>query len=321
MHASEHDRRELFGETAARKGMTPAVVEKDFWVCWILWKIFADESLSRRLLFKGGTSLSKAFGLIRRFSEDVDLILDWRQVTREDPTAERSNSAQLRLNKTIEGASRAYLARVLLPDLAARLGDATRLEINPDEPDVISVHYPKSFDDQYIRPEVRLEVGPLAVWLPNELRTITPYAADAFPGMFGQAGCDVQVVRAERTFWEKATILHHEANRPESSPQPPRYSRHYYDLAMMCQSPVRRTALEQIDLLESVVTFKMKFYPRNWARYELAKPGTLRLVPDGLVRRAVEKDYVDMRHMIFGEVPTMDEIFWELGQLELDING
>lgn len=102
-HASEQVRKELFGETAARKGMSPAVVEKDFWVCWILGKIFADESLSRRLLFKGGTSLSKAFGLIRRFSEDVDLILDWRQITDEDPSAERSNSSQTKLNKAIEG--------------------------------------------------------------------------------------------------------------------------------------------------------------------------------------------------------------------------
>jgi hypothetical protein len=80
------------------------------------------------------------------------------------------------------------------------------------------------------------------------------------------------------------------------------------------------TALEDIDLLESVAAFKMKFYPRTWARYELAKPGTLRLVPDGPVRRAVEKDYVDMRHMIFGEVPTTEEIFEELLRLESDVN-
>lgn len=320
-HASEQVRKELFGETAARKGMSPAVVEKDFWVCWILGKIFADESLSRRLLFKGGTSLSKAFGLIRRFSEDVDLILDWRQITDEDPSAERSNSSQTKLNKAIEGSSRAYLANVLLPELGARLGDTIRLEIKHGEPDVISVYYPKSFDDKYIRPEVRLEVGPLATWLPNEQKSIMSYAAEQFPGLFTRQTCTVQVIRAERTFWEKATILHHEANRPESNPQPPRYSRHYYDLAMMCQSPVRATALEQIDLLASVVAFKMKFYPRSWARYELAKPGTLRLVPDGHVLRVVEKDYVDMRHMIFGEVPAIEAIFEELGHLESEING
>jgi len=92
---SAAERRELFAETAARKGMTPAIVEKDFWVCWTLGRLFAHPELSRLLMFKGGTSLSKVFNLIERFSEDIDLILDWRVVVGEDdPLAERSNNKQ-----------------------------------------------------------------------------------------------------------------------------------------------------------------------------------------------------------------------------------
>ncbi len=90
---SSAERRELFAETAVRKGMTPAIVEKDFWVCWTLGRLFAHPDLSRLLMFKGGTSLSKVFHLIERFSEDIDLILDWRVVVGEDdPLAERSRS-------------------------------------------------------------------------------------------------------------------------------------------------------------------------------------------------------------------------------------
>lgn len=80
-------RRELFSEAAARLGMTPAVVEKDFWVTWALNRLFANPTLARLLMFKGGTSLSKVYGLIERFSEDIDLILDWRVLGGDDPLA------------------------------------------------------------------------------------------------------------------------------------------------------------------------------------------------------------------------------------------
>jgi len=73
----EAKRTELFRETAAQKGMTPAIAEKDFWVTFVLERIFSDEKLSSILIFKGGTSLSKVYGVIERFSEDIDLILDW----------------------------------------------------------------------------------------------------------------------------------------------------------------------------------------------------------------------------------------------------
>jgi hypothetical protein len=130
----------------------------------------------------------------------------------------------------------------------------------------------------------------------------------------------VQAIRAERTFWEKATILHHEANRPVSSPQPLRYSRHYYDLAMMAAAPVKDAALADLALLEDVVEFKQRFYRRPWANYDQAKPGTFRLIPTGHVLAAVEKDYAQMRNMIFGRFPSFAEIMETLHKLEAEIN-
>ena len=125
----------------------------------------------------------------------------------------------------------------------------------------------------------------------------------------------------EKDFWEKATILHHEAHRPEGSPQPPRYSRHYYDLAQMAKAPVRRAALASLDLLADVVAFKQRFYPRGWARYELAIPGSLRLAPTGAVLATVETDYRAMSNMIFGTVPSFAEILDSLKKLEEEINA
>jgi len=315
----EQDRRDLFSETAAQKGSTPAVVEKDFWVTWVLKQLFEDEKLSSLLMFKGGTSLSKVYRLIERFSEDIDLILDWRVLSGEDPLAERSKSKQDKLNKAINEEAQAYIGGKLLESITRVLGGVCGCEADTD-PFVIKVNYPAAFSDTYLRPEVRLEIGPLASWLPYEQRSISCYAAEAFPEVFEQPQCDVVVIKAERTFWEKATILHHEANRPEGNEQPPRYSRHYYDLAKMAQSAVKDVALADPELLASVVEFKQKFYPRGWARYDLAVPGTLRLVPDGHVLATVRADYAAMANMIFGDIPDLDELLVVLQQLEDEIN-
>ncbi len=319
---SSAERRELFSETAARKAMTPAIVEKDFWVCWTLGRLFAHPDLSRLLMFKGGTSLSKVFHLIERFSEDIDLILDWRVVVGEDdPLAERSATKQEALNKTIDARAVDFIGGALLSMISQAVDPICRCELAADDLHALNVLYPAAFSDAYLRPEVRLEIGPLAAWLPCDHYQIRPYAADVFPQIFRQADCEVQAIRAERTFWEKATILHHEAHRPEGNPQPLRYSRHYYDLAMMAAAPVKDAALADLPLLEAVVAFKQRFYRRPWARYDLAKPGTFRLLPSGHVLAAVEKDYAQMRNMIFGRYPAFDAIMAVLQQLENEINA
>lgn len=317
---TEQERNDLFRETGARRNMSPAIVEKDFWVCWTLGRLFASEELAPKIMFKGGTSLSKVFGLIERFSEDIDLILDWEHLPSDDPFAERSKTKQDAFNKRIEEQSQEYIANHLLPEVRAVLGDLCTVSRAEDEPDVIHLGYPVGFSDEYLRPEIRLEIGPLAQWTPNDSYHIQPYAAEEFPEVFDQPRCRVQAVRAERTFWEKATILHREAHRSEDKTVPLRVSRHYYDLAQMAGNDVREAAVGDMELLQSVVQFKMRFYPQGWARYDLAKPGTLRLIPPEHVLAEIRKDYEEMQIMIYGEVPPLDDILEVLGDLEDEIN-
>lgn len=317
---SARQRQELFSEAAARLRMTPAVVEKDFWVTWMLDRLFATPALARLLMFKGGTSLSKVYGLIERFSEDIDLILDWRVLVGDDPLAERSKAQQAALNEAINQQAQAYIAGPLLSELHTALDGVCQCFVG-DDPHVIEVRYPAAFADTYLRPELRLEIGPLAAWLPYDESVVSAYAAQAFPELFARRETMVKVIRAERTFWEKATILHQEAHRPEDRPQPARYSRHYYDLARMAASPVKAAALADDKLLASVVEFKQRFYPRAWARYDLATPGTLRLLPGEKVLAAVETDYRAMGNMIFGEIPAFADIVAKLRTLENEING
>ena len=315
------ERSELFSETATLKNTTPAVVEKDFWVTWVLHRLFRDLELARQLMFKGGTSLSKVYRLIERFSEDIDLILDWRVLDGENPLAERSKTKQDQLNKSINAKAQQYIGTELLRSVETALNGVCGCRVNADDPFVIDIDYPAAFHDDYLRSEVRLEIGPLASWLPFENRRIGCYAAEAFPKVFDQRECAIKVIKAERTFWEKATILHHEAHRPEGNEQPIRYSRHYYDLAKMIQAPVKETALADLGLLDSVVAFKQRFYPRGWAKYDLAKPGTLVLVPKGHVLASVRSDYHAMKRIIFGDVPELGEILALLQAFQAEINA
>lgn len=148
-----------------------------------------------------------------------------------------------------------------------------------------------------------------------------PYAADVLPDAFEQAACTVRAIKAERTFWEKITILHHEAHRPENNKQPTGYSRHYYDAYQMASTPLKDLALADPGLLESVVAFKDKFYHRGWARYDLAKPGTMRLTPPPHVRESLELDYAAMEFMFYGTRPAFADMMEQISDLERAINS
>lgn len=315
------ERNALFGETAGAMRTIPAIVEKDFWVVWVLDKLFSDAGLQRVLKFKGGTSLSKVFGLIGRFSEDIDLILDWREVMEGDPYLERSKSQQSQFNETTQAQAVKYIREVLLPDIAKLLAPVCECFIETDDPHSIHVRYPAAFKDAYLRPEILLEIGPLASWLPSAMFTIRSYASQHFPQVFERAECSVPTILAARTFWEKATILHQEAHRDKDRPMPLRYSRHYYDVALLAKSEVKKSALADLALLKEVVEFKQRFYPSAWAKYELAVPGSFRLVPYEARLTELEKDFQAMQSMIFDKHLSFEAMLDALSELEQEINA
>ncbi|MEA2095141.1 MAG: nucleotidyl transferase AbiEii/AbiGii toxin family protein [Candidatus Cloacimonadota bacterium] len=318
---SDKERSELFQETASKMHTTNAIVEKDFWVVWVLDKLFSDEKLGKILMFKGGTSLSKIFGLIERFSEDIDLILDWNLLTKDDPFKKRSKTQQGKFNKSINEKAQAYIKDEILPLVSELLKPHCNCQIKEDDGFSIDIQYPALFSDSTLLPHILLEIGPLALWLPSAEFEITPFAAKEFPNLFEQPLCKVKAILAERTFWEKATILHQEANRAESKLIPPRHSRHYYDLAMMAVSDVKDKALADLELLKSVVEFKQRFYTSGWAKYDEAKVGTLKLLPPEFRHNELMKDYNKMQNMIFGKRIDFGEIISILKRLEEEINS
>jgi hypothetical protein len=317
---------DLYNATAVVTDMPVAVVEKDFWVCYTLDHLFQRSDFREGIVFKGGTSLSKAFGLISRFSEDIDLILDWRMLGYglDEPWAERSNTAQDKFKLESIERTNTYLAEEFAPKLKASLSEELGFEakVYPSSAEeTVIFEYSRIHDISATLDVIRLEVGPLAAWTPTVEATITPYIAEHGPQVFARRSASVTTVTPERSFWEKISILHQEANRPGSKRMPPRYSRHYYDVYRLGNSMVKASALANPGLLDKVMLFKMKFYRSPWACFEDAKPGTLRLVPPEYRMPDLAADYQAMQDMLMGDRPTLDEIMECLKQMEHEINS
>jgi predicted nucleotidyltransferase component of viral defense system len=323
---SHKDRAAIFRNTAQKCGMSVAIVEKDFWVCWAISYLFQQSQWKGHLAFKGGTSLSKGYGLIERFSEDIDLILDWRLLgyTADQPWKDRSKTKQDKFNKETDSKTAVFLKNEFLPslfeDFSHLLVEPFELYMDDNEPQTVCFAYPQIFEHFSILKVIRMEIGALAAWTPTQNLTITSYAAENYPHIFSEPYTTVLTVSAERTFWEKITILHKEAFRTNGY-FPERYSRHYYDIYCMNASDVKKNAFSNMELLERVATFKARFYPTNAARYDLAKPGTMRLMPPADFIIALESDYAHMQNMIYGHKPKFSDIMNCIQLMENEINN
>ena len=181
--------------------------------------------------------------------------------------------------------------------------------------------YPRMFASSATLDAIRLEIGPLALWTPSTMAEVMPYVAERHPEVFDAPSTSVRTAIPERTFWEKATILHQEANRPEAKAMPRRSSRHYYDMYRLGRSDIADRAIARPELLAKVVAFKEKFYRTPWSRLADARPGTIKLVPPGYRVPELQRDYSSMRSMIFGEAPPFEDVLAFMGQLEDKING
>lgn len=321
----DDERAALIELGASEMGLSEAIIEKDLWVCYLLNYLFHRSEFAGSIIFKGGTSLSKAYRIIERFSEDIDLILDWRLIGYgiDEPWEARSNSKQDKFKLQAVERTNAYLAGVFAPSLKAglseELGSEADVRMGGGEETVLFA-YPRLFSSEATLDVVKLEIGPLAAWSPSAPATISPYLSEPYPQLFSDPTTTAITAVPERSSWEKATILHQEANRPDSKGMPRRYARHYYDMYRLGHSEVAERAIAQPGLLAHVVAFKEKFYRTPWAKLAEAKPGTLRLSPQKARLSELQADYDAMRPMIFGEVPAFDDVVAYMAELETRIN-
>lgn len=336
------DRADLFNEAARRKQpLRPEIIEKDFWVCWILREIFALQDLPG-VIFKGGTSLSKVWNVIERFSEDVDLSFDRAALGFAgdlDPAKAGSANQRERRLKELSAACREMIAERFAPPLIQRVGERLGSAPGPNSWDItedgsdpsgqsLLFTYPlglaRGSDPlPYLRPHVRLEMGARSDHWPAEHREITPYAAEVLPSpLWKSPKTRVRVLDARRTFWDKAAILHKLHHWPAEKPFPERQSRHYYDLAKLFQTAIGREAVADWSLLDAVREHQLVFFSSSKAKFEEMVPQTLRLVPTEQVAKLVARDYEVMRsEMIFGEALEFEMILATLAEIERQVNS
>ncbi len=323
---SETDRRVLFTRTGEQIGLHPMIVEKDFWVCFMLDHLFHHCAFRKAFVFKGGTSLSKSYHVIERFSEDIDLILDWNNLIERkgEPWDVRSRTKQDHYNKQLNKEAARFYADELVPELNEELceilGKGEWVCVDKLDEMVVNFYYPQIFEMEYVRPMVRLEIGPLAEWLPSHETGIVSFAAEKYPMIFRQRETQILTIDVERTFWEKTTILHKIAHFPEEKLLPARYARHLYDVYCMGNSWVKEQAFERKELLEKDVVFKQKFYYSKSAHYETATLKDILIVPPDAIQEKLKDDYIDMKKMVYGKMPSFEEMIRFLGTLQKEIH-
>ena len=312
----------IIRDVASKKKTSNAIIEKDFWVCLILDYLFRQSPWRNHMVFKGGTSLSKAYNLIERFSEDIDIILDWRLLgyTADYPYKTRSNNQQDILNKEIITKTNEFILKSLIPRMVKDLKNIVKRKLRISlHDDAVVIEYDNTYSNTSILNNIRLEIGALAAWTPTREVAIQSYISEVYPKEFGDNLITVRTTTPERAFWEKATILHREAFRSDSSKIPSRMSRHYYDVDRMAKLGVLDMALLQPELLEQVASFKAKFYPQKWARYDLANFESLRLVPPMSALDELRKDYEAMEGMFYGTYPKFEELMKDISEIEKKI--
>lgn len=327
MKLSGEEKREVFQAVSLSMGLRPDIVEKDFWVCFMLHHLFHDCKYKDAFVFKGGTSLSKAYHVIERFSEDIDIILDWRKIvpTDDNPWNDRSKTKQDQYNKMVNARAAEFYASDLVPclnsELEEILGSGQWVAVDENDEMVVNFYYPQLFEVEYLRDKVRLEIGPLAEWLPSHVTDIQSFVSEKYPQLFDRKVTEILTIDVERTFWEKLTILHKMANFPANKNLPSRYARHLYDVYCMMNSPVKEQAFARKELLEKDVIFKQKFYNAKSAHYESATLKEISLIPADHIMDAVKQDYAAMKNMIYGDYPGFETIIEQLKELEMEVHN
>ena len=323
--------------------LPPYLIEKDFWVCFLLDVIFDDPNLKNGFVFKGGTSLSKVFHVIERFSEDVDLSLEplfWKIMDEEDiekVLSPQISKSQLEKRKKmvevkcIEKCKEEILL-MLETKVSNLLGSREEPyfvydEVTPRSIPTIEFRYPRVESSTFsqaglIKRVVTLELGSLVDQRPRERYPVKSLVAEKFPAAFSKTSCEeVLTLEIERTFWEKIAILHSEAQRPLEKPQRKNCFRDYYDIYKIMSSDYRTRVLAASRILDKVVDFNCRFYHNSWIKYDELKIGSLCLVPPPEKIENLKKGKDEMISFFFVAPPNMDALLEEILSIEKTINS
>lgn len=329
---SREDQAEALEVAAAQTGRPPHLLEKDIWVVWTLSAIY-ESALAEKLTFKGGTSLSKVFKIIDRFSEDIDLTYDIREVVpdllRNGNPIPASSSQAKKITDRVRERLPNWIEDQVLPILLSSLerdGLKASLSLAGNENEKLILAYePIKVGTGYVGSTIQLEFGGRATGEPHQRHVVT---CDMAPVIDGIAFPTAQplVMAAERTFWEKATAAHVYCRQGRLRGD--RFSRHWYDLAAMAHSGHAQAAIADRQLASAVAQHKSMFFAekdsnKNSIDYQAAVGTEIQIIPEGGALEALEKDYAATLEdgLLATNKASFAEIMDICTQLQGNING
>jgi hypothetical protein len=327
LNVPDETKRRAYIQIAENRGMSAFGAEKDWWVVQTLSVLF-ETSIKDHLVFKGGTSLSKAWKLIERFSEDVDLA-----VGREffGFTGELTPNK----GKTLRKTAGEYIDTTLLSELMHRFTEKGFIEVgakleleaggDSDRDRVIYLHYPNVIEPPgYVLPPIKIEIGCRSLMEPYTIQTfaslLDEYYTDA---EFAQDPVSIPTVNPERTFLEKVFLLHEEFQRPKEKMRVERLSRHLYDIVKLAKTGYMNKAIQNPELYQTIVVHRQKFNKVGGVDYNLHVPQRINLLPPAIVLNAWKADYNTMAlEMIYEQnPPSFEQILEEITLIKNEINA
>lgn len=316
---------DIAAKVTQERSISQPIVEKDFWVVTILDWIFNKSKYKDWFVFKGGTNLSKTYKLINRFSEDIDLILNWTKLDLEDKQMTKSFSSSELKNfvKKYSVKQEQLLEKEFVKDLKKYLSKMIGKEANvvgerKRANYVIWFFYPSKNKSTALTDGVMIEISFLASLSLNQSAYISSFIYEQYPTIFSSKKINVVSISWIRTFWEKVCILH---AKSFAAMIKDKYSRHYYDVYCIYSSKECKEEIwKHLDVLLKAADFKAKFYYSPQSHYENIKKGMITLIPKSEVIKTLEKDYDKMQEMLFGNIPSFKKILDSLMKLEKEIN-
>ncbi|HBI88301.1 MULTISPECIES: nucleotidyl transferase AbiEii/AbiGii toxin family protein [Sphingobacterium] len=313
-----------YNQVAEHIGIPPSVAEKDWWVVRTLEIVF-ETSAAEHLVFKGGTSLSKSWNLIHRFSEDIDLAID-RKFLGFGGLLSKNKRTQLRKAAYKYTSEQFYLE---LQDRFSVYGfknlefNLVEAEDSDQDPRIIEIYYPNVIKSLgYVQPRIQIEIGCRSLIEPYTLQPVTSFLDDLYADRdFSAPAVVIPTVNPERTLLEKLFLLHEEFHKPLEKIRVDRLSRHLYDVYQLSRSKYL-SAIDDCDLYKTIVEHRFNFTKVGGVDYNQLSPKMLDFMPVNGVLEAWERDYKKMREeMIYQpDAPTFEEILEQLRDIKNKIN-
>ena len=322
---SDTTKKNAYEQIAEKSGMSAFAVEKDWWVVQTLSVIFEMEVASH-LVFKGGTSLSKVWKLIERFSEDIDLAIDRNYF---GFTGELSKNQRDKLRKTtgrfVEEQFFGELKQKYVEKGLLGINIELEEEVESDKDRKINIYYPNVIESPgYLLPRVQIEISCRSLREPFKIKAIDSLVDEFYPDAdFAKPPVDIPTVIPERTFLEKVFLLHEEFHRPQDKMRVDRLSRHLYDVVKLARTDIAYKALNDRDLYETIVEHRQKFTRVGGVDYNLHQPQTVDPIPLPEIIDAWRADYNTMIQQMIYEInpPSFDQVIAELTELRNRFNA